>query len=528
MYVLWLSLAFIASFVVLSRLLLAHSPILDIGDKHSCEDANRKVRSQNTINFMKIGNGESVQCPDPYLFSAKIGAQTSESWSIFRKALISYKTFHKKKLKELKKSTSGEKVRTLTWACTQSKCSGMGDQLYRIQFFVLLAMMSDRVFTVYWDEGLLRSAKYLLPNEIDWSYFNHSKGMCTDDESVMSTHQCSKTTFDATSMWGFGWNKDEFNNFAEILFGSEEHITVTGRVIAQGVMFVGKSSVLNTGERIQTGFEKLGIADILGRDPAALNDSVRCGHKSPWYNLLHTFGVNRIMDIPEMNNGQVLATEAWLQVSHVLLCYLFKFPKILVEEVNKIAKSMEIHDKKYLAVHLRTGFKGMPHEESFATRWYFRNYKVFDEAYIWDGILDYSFDLAKRINGPDSIVYLSTDTDVAKERYQKKYGSQLKVTNLTEIHPIYSRSKCEGQASSGADDNNALSVYSDPYVSMWVDFFLLGRAETMVHGDSAFSENACFLRPISHLNHVWFMHDYSKNCIASYVGSNSTCIIQYQ
>ena len=532
LYVLWFSLTFVAAFVVLSRLLLAHSPILDLGNKQSCNAAEttRKARSQSGISFtLRKGEGDSVSCPDPYLLS-QIRTGTSESWSTFRKALERYKIFHKQKLKKLNESSNDKtKVRTLTWACSQSKCSGMGDQLFRIQFFLLLAIMSDRVFTVHWDEGLLRSAKYLLPNEIDWSYFNQSKGMCTDDESVMSTPRCSKTTFDATSIWGFGWNKKEFNSFGDAIFGPEEHVTVTGRVIAQGVMFVGKDSILDPGYEIRAGFERLGITDILGREVFSFNDSVQCGHKSPWYHLLRKFGVHHVMEIPEMNNGKVIATEPWLQVSHVLLCYLFKFPKILVNEVNKLTTSMGLHEKRYLAVHLRTGFKGMPHEESFATRWYFRNYKMFDETYIWDGILAYSFDLATKMIGPDSIVYLSTDTDVAKKRFQRKYGHRLKVSNLTEIHPIYSRSKCEGESSSTENNKKSLpSVYSDPYVSMWIDFFLLGRADVMVHGDSAFSENACFLRPISHLNHVWFMHDYSKNCIASYIGSNSTCIVQYR
>ena len=517
LYILWLSLGFVAAFVLLARILLAHSPILDFGDEESCKDADRKDHSPRNEHY-----ADSVLCPDPYLISAG----SSESWSTFRAALDKYKSFHKRKLMELKRSPSKVKVRTLTWACSQSKCSGMGDQLFRMQFFLLLAIMSDRLFTVYWDQGLQRSTKYLLPNEIDWSYFNQSKGMCTDDESLMNSHTCLKTTFDATSMWGFGWNKKEFTRFGEMLFGSEEHITVTGRVIAQGVMFVGKNHILDPGDKIQEGFENLGIVDILGRDHTAHNDTVKCGHKSPWYSLLRHLGFHRLMEIPEMNNGQVLATEPWLQVSHVLLCYLFKFPQSLVKEVDKISRSMGIENNKYLAVHLRTGFKGMPHEESFATRWYFRNYKMFDETYIWDGIMEYSFNLATTKIGADSVVYLSTDTDVAKERFLKKYGHRLKVTNLTKIHPIYSRSRCEGQRSYMDNDQN-LSVYNDPYVSMWIDFFLLGRSHIMVHSDSAFSENACFLRPISHLNHIWFMHDRSKNCIASYVGSNSTCIIHY-
>ena len=539
-YVLWLTLALTLLFIVLSKLLLAHSPILDFGDaENSCEPTDDSGSDRRTHSTMTIRKSHSsVSCPDPYLLAdSRTEGVSAMSWSTFRKALEAYKIFHREKLKQLKSESylhrrgsgasedvSAPLVKTLTWSCSQAKCSGMGDQLFRIQFWLLLAMMSDRIFIVHWDDALERSAKYLVPNEIDWSYFNQSLGMCSDEDSVLDIHSCSKIRFDSTSMWGFAWTKDEFDKFGNLLFSSEEHITVTGRVIAQGVMFVGKDSVLDPGEKIKQGFEKLGIADILhGREP---QNPVRCGHKSPWYDTLHYLGLHHFMEIPEMNNGKVFATEPWLQVSHVLLCYLFKFPKILVKEVDKISQHMGIRNSRYLAVHLRTGFKGMPHEESFGTRWYFRNYKMFDEIYIWDGILEYGFELATRKLGSDSIVYLSTDTHVAKERYLEKYGNRLKVTNLTEIHPIYSRSKCEGRDKSR--NSQTQSVYGDPHVTMWIDFFLLGRADIMVHGDSAFSENAGFLRPISHLNHVWLMHDNEKNCIASYLGSNSTCIVQYQ
>ena len=258
LYVLWLSLAFLLSFFILSKLLLAHSPILDLGDdKQSCEPtathSDIQARSADTApTIRKFRSSES--CPDPYLLAdprTKIKG-SAKSWTTFRKALKLYKDFHRDKLKQLKQESSRGaqvKIRTLTWSCSQAKCSGMGDQLFRIQFWLLLAMMSDRMFIVHWDEALQRSAKYLIPNEIDWSYFNQSIGMCSDEDSVMDLHSCVRTRFDSTSIWGFGWTKGEFDQFGDLLFSSEPHITVTGRIIAQGVMFVGKDSVLNPGDR---------------------------------------------------------------------------------------------------------------------------------------------------------------------------------------------------------------------------------------------------------------------------------------
>ena len=124
MCVLWLGLAFLLSFVVLAKLLLAHSPILDLGDrdgKQSCEPSDRRARSAS-VTIRKFHSSES--CPDPYLLADARTEGSAESWTTFRKALESYKAFHKEKLKQLKQEAARGaevKVRTLTWSCSQGK-----------------------------------------------------------------------------------------------------------------------------------------------------------------------------------------------------------------------------------------------------------------------------------------------------------------------------------------------------------------------------------------------------------------------
>ena len=79
----------------------------------------------------------------------------SKDWTRFVQALEKYRTFHRRKLQQMKESSDSDvNVRTLTWACSRDKCTGVGDQLIRIQYFLLLAMMSDRMFTIHWDEKL--------------------------------------------------------------------------------------------------------------------------------------------------------------------------------------------------------------------------------------------------------------------------------------------------------------------------------------------------------------------------------------
>ena len=303
-------------------------------------------------------------------------------------------------------------------------------------------------------------------------------------------------------------------------------------------MFINKDSIMDPGKKITAGFEKLGLNDILVEQHP--NETVRCGHNPLWYSMLHKFGAHHIMEIPEISSGRVVATEPWMQVSHVIFCYLFKFPQVLVTEVDRVSRSLGIDDNKYVAVHLRTGFKGMPYEESYITRWIHRNWKFFEDTYVWDGIVAHGFELADRMLGPQSFVYLCTDTDVAKERYQKKYGDRLKIADLSLTHSAHSRSKCESQDATSTEDTKQTletteaeqtpetpSLYDDPYVSMWIDFFLLGRAHAMVHGDSSYSVNAAFLRPMPNLYQAWVMFDDNRKCIASHLGGNSTCIIMY-
>ena len=110
-----------------------------------------------------------------------------------KQALEGYKYFHHQQLsvfnhQSLLNSSNphhliNNSVHTLTWACeTPFKCSGLGDQFYRIQFVFLLAIMTERVFIISWDKESQKTMRYLQPNEIDWSFFDGSLGMHTNHD----------------------------------------------------------------------------------------------------------------------------------------------------------------------------------------------------------------------------------------------------------------------------------------------------------------------------------------------------------
>ena len=483
--------------LTLMYLMYPYSPVLYLDGRMTNTNCKAKPKVISEKN-------ETAPCPNvenPY--------RDAQGWRIFESALKNYKTFHEEALRKLRSAPKDESVRTLTWACSQKRCSGLGDQLLRIQFFFLLAMMSDRVFTIYWDEGLQRSTKYLRHNKINWSFFDENLGMCTDEK----TTSCSQTTYGCTSVWGFSWTKREFRKFGEALFSSEPSITVTGQVYVN-TMFFGDESILDPGDLITNGLKKLGIKDILAEDRER-GVYYRCANTGFWYTVMHTLGIHHLTEIPEINRGSYQVTGPWLYLSHVIFCYLFKFPRQLISNVDKLQKSLGIDDGKYMGVHLRTAFKGSPSEEDFFTRWHLRNTKMFEDKKVWACILDYAVGLSNSVMGPESVIYLATDSTEAKEWALQTYSKKIRAANLTLIHSAHSisQNRCQGP-----------NMVVDGYLSLWLDFFLLGRASFMVHGDSSFGVNAGFLHPTDHLRHCWILHDSDVGCIVSNIAGNVTCI----
>ena len=433
-----------------------------------------------------------------------------KEWKIFLTALKKYKTFHNNKLKELK-SGKGGKVRTLTWACSQALCSGLGDQLFRIQYFFLIAVMSNRVFTIRWDDKMQRTTKYLVPNEIDWSYFNSSQGMCDDNHE----HPCSHPVHDVTSFWGFGWTKKEVTEFEKVLFDSEEqHITVTGEVVSS-IMYIGNSTVKEQGELIMKGLEELGVRQILLQKT---NETVYTDHKPLWYSMFHKLGIHHLIEIPENSNGRMQPTNAWLYVSHIIFTYLFGFTQKLVTKVKEYQQSLQLYNKDYLVVHLRTGFLGTKDKELLATRYIHEGWKLFSSPGHWRCIIQHSIKLRKITLGASAPIYISTDSDLVKDLVTKEFSNQnIKFSHLALVHSRLSHKACSSKTADPA---------GEAHMATWLDFFMLAEAKVIVHSESSFSVNAAFLKPIPHSAHSWVIYDNNKGCLASHIAGNSTCICE--
>ena len=98
--------------------------------------------------------------------------------------------------------------------------------------------------------------------------------------------------------------------------------------------------------------------------------------KAPDYSALEWFGLTGLFGIQAVNNGHVQATDAWIQMNHVIFHYLFTFRNDLLTQVEQMKTALQLNTQPYLAVHLRTGFVGSPHVESFKARqWQFKNWE---------------------------------------------------------------------------------------------------------------------------------------------------------
>ena len=430
--------------------------------------------------------------------TAPVNHSNVPAWTKFKATLEAYSHFHQHGIEKLQGGHQSPAVRTLTWACSQNSCAGLGDQLLRLQMFFLLAVISDRVFTVYWDDNLKESTKYLGHNEIDWRFFDKNLGMCSDANMA-----CSDRIYTIKSVFGFAWNKEEVAQFGDILFGPTQHITVTGLVYASLTIFTDEEW-LKSASTINSGLEKIGVKEILSFEGEA---AFTAAHSSLWYSLLHTFGIHRLMEVPEANNGRIKVTTPLLFLGHTIFCYLFKISKRVAEEAAQMSTALGLQPQQYMSVHLRTGFKGTVYEESIATRWLHRNWKIFDDEDVWACIMDYSLKLADHRIGAGSPVYLSTDSDLVRKWAVNKYSPRVRMAEGMATHSAHSKTTCD-----------------NAQTSLWTDLFILSNAHTIVHGVSSFATIATLLFPTELVRQPLIMYDEEQGCIASHVGKSVSCI----
>ena len=404
--------------------------------------SGRKVDSLPTIAL------DHSACPivwsNPY--------RKDSGWKEFYLSLRRYKKFHKNQLNCLKMEEAGkqntssvckEPVRTLTWACTDvQKCKGIGDQFARIQLTLLLAMATNRVFTIYWNPKVKRTMQYLQPNEINWQFYNERLGMHTYRDMI---------EFESIT------SSQEFAIFLILLQSHTQHVTTTNEL---DVPFLKAYRNAMDSKKIQLALQPLGILDML---------KPQLG-KAPVPHLL----------------GAILR-------------YLFKFSSDVMEKVDHIQRSLGLR-KPYLAVHLRTGFYGRHFEELQSNQSHSHG-KYLKSKTSWKTLMECSIKSANNVLGPTSPIYLATDSYIVKQWAVGEYGSRVRVANMTLQHvamEISWKDSSDDHSVDTATTNTAPLIPSKSshipdthgYEGTWVDFILLARSFFLAHGTSGFSTAA--------------------------------------
>ena len=484
-------LAIIAAGTLLTASLIYHGVV----DSSKIANPRKRLCSHTSGVLPSLDEGwdkEIKDCPDggrnPY-------ETRTDGWRQFKEALERYREFHHEQVRALrgmrKGSVSKVAPRTLTWVCDYGNsgkkegCGGLGDQLPRITLFLLMAMVSDRVFTVKWDENFKKTTHYLLPNAIEWSYFDETLGMCSDRGNTEFTDRCSHITFSKTSLTWDSWSQDDWAAFGKVLFSPEPHVTVVGRVNV-GSMMIADNEFVQPNTLMRKRLEDIGVTKILALD---MDNKIDFTYDKVWFTY-----------------SRIWYTAPWFYMSRLIFHYLFRLSPEIAMKANVTQRLL---GQKYLAVHLRTGFQGnfFQGRDKMST-WNYKNWKMFPEKRSWKYIMDHAITLANERLGENSNIFLATDSGVAKDWIVETYGERIIVANITIIH--------SGKLATQADCQGSLGL--------WVDFYLLGHAHYLVHGSSSYALSASMLCAMPPLRHSWFSYEDKTDTFVTHIGTNIIAI----
>ena len=230
-----------------------------------------------------------------------------QGWEKIHRALEGYAMFHNRQVERLKACmykqdvSSCRSIKTLTWSCADFReCSGVGDQLYQIQFALVLAVIYNRVLFVSWNSESMKTMKHLQPNKINWKPFG--KMDAYNSKEVLAQLDTPE--------------------FAEVLSSSYAHLIISSPGLP--VPFFRAFSKARKVAKFDVALHNFGLAEILRTEKDRDKLSFILGE---------------------------------------LLNYLFNFSTDVLSGADALQTSLGLKSS-YVAVHIRTGFIGSEYEET--------------------------------------------------------------------------------------------------------------------------------------------------------------------
>lgn len=159
-------------------------------------------------------------------------------------------------------------------------------------------------------------------------------------------------------------------------------------------------------------------------------------------------------------------------LSGVVWRFLFTLPGNLVNIVKQRELSLGLRNRRYISVHIRTGFLGSTFEEKKNTT----VKKIQKDKMSWDSVLKCSLKLANKLVGTNSPIFLATDSPLVKEWTLKRYSKRVRTLPIEIIHSDKPKTWKQGSKSA--------------FMDMWTDILLLAKGKVLVLSHSGFSRLA--------------------------------------
>ena len=353
-----------------------------------------------------------------------------ESFETLGVMLLLYQQDHAAQREQLAAGKAST-IKTLTWYCI-SDCAGIGDRVRGMYQAFLLALAMNRTFFIHQSDEI-QSTMFMEPNAIDWTPIKP----CTvlrKDETLEHFGQQS------TMQKMFGIENDfvlELNRLNDI----------------QSVFLSGKRMLLS-------------LLRSLNQFTHAYDPAL---HRLLQYIL-------------ESRNG--IALHYMLSTIHN---FLFRNQQQVENLTNAALKKLRLQSHRFVAVHIRTGFKNSFLGEIQLKRKFFEGVRFARTEDSWRQMIECGIEIADREFGKNSTLLIASDDQEPKDWAATEYTSRVTMLDIKPVHVDLRTTKLLGMGSGGS---------SDAYLDTWMELSVMSRAAAIVSIHSGFTEVASHMGSI--------------------------------
>ena len=371
------------------------------------------------------------------------GTSENKHFQMVHEIFQSYQRFHKA---QRRKVFVGESIQKLTWYCTISDCNGIGDRVKGIYGAFLLALAMNRTFFIHQSDEIQKTM-FLEPNAIDWRPVN----------SCITLHP--NQTLDT-----FG----QPSPIQQRVFGVRNDFSLEIERLKS------KDDIFISGKRR--------FLDLLG----SINRSEVAVQDQSLHELLQLM----------LQSGADLDLHYLLSAIHQ---FLFHIPLEVEKEANLTLKELDLQPRKFVSVHIRTGFMNSFLGEVIFRTDFFKGNRFARKKASWKQMMDCAISFADSKLGNDSIILVSSDDQEPKSWALTEYKSRVKVLD---IHPVHVGNK--------PILGDSASKTSDAFLHNWVELTIMSRSLSIVSIDSGFSEVASHMGSMNPLSLYFYKISESK------------------